>query len=315
MKKSDFRKYIAYVKEQRHSSIEDYYIEKDYFLSMFLSTWQQLRNEGKLYHLDALIFKGGTLLVRNFLGYPRISEDLDFTHEESTVLRTLKSEEKRETEIKKRVIPIIEDLKALCDHASFDFHTDRTNTRYVEVRNSRAVYVFHMFYHSLITGEEIPIKIEINFLEKIIHRCPVFKINTIVTADVYLKSIGYDLENRTMKTYPLEEMVLEKYRALLTRDVLKERDVLDLFLIHARCMDVFECDTTLIVDKIACGTLISPVSAKNLKRNCQSLATEGFSHSDDDISRFTFVDINDEEYARFKDRLYTRLKEICTRCG
>jgi len=314
MKKSDFRKYIAYVKEQRHSSIEDYYIEKDYFLSMFLSTWQQLRNEGKLYHLDALIFKGGTLLVRNFLGYPRISEDLDFTHEESTVLRTLKSEEKRETEIKKRVLPIIEDLKTLCDHASFDFHTDRTNTRYVEVRNSRAVYVFHIYYRSMITGEEIPLKIEINFLEKIIHRCPVSKINTIVTADVYLKSIGYDLENRTMKTYPLEEMVLEKYRALLTRDALKERDVLDLFLIDARCMDVFECDTMLIVDKIACGTLISPVSAKNLKRNCQSLATEGFSHSDDDISRFTFVDINDEEYARFKDRLYTRLKEICTRC-
>jgi len=49
MKKSDFRKYIAYVKEQRHSSIEDYYVEKDYFLSMFLSTWQQLRNKGKLY--------------------------------------------------------------------------------------------------------------------------------------------------------------------------------------------------------------------------------------------------------------------------
>lgn len=89
MKKNDFRKYVAYVKEQRHSAIDDYYIEKDYFLSLFLSTWQKLKREEKVPHLDALIFKGGTLLVRNYLQYPRISEDLDFTHMDSNELRSI----------------------------------------------------------------------------------------------------------------------------------------------------------------------------------------------------------------------------------
>ena len=32
MKKNDFRKYLAYVKEQRHTTIEEYYLEKDYFI-------------------------------------------------------------------------------------------------------------------------------------------------------------------------------------------------------------------------------------------------------------------------------------------
>ncbi len=43
MKNRDFRKYIAYVREQQRSTIADYYIEKDYFLSLFLSTWQKLK--------------------------------------------------------------------------------------------------------------------------------------------------------------------------------------------------------------------------------------------------------------------------------
>ena len=62
MKRNDFRKYLAYVKEQRHITIEEYYLETDYFISSFLSMWQQLRDEGNIPHLDSLIFKGETLL-------------------------------------------------------------------------------------------------------------------------------------------------------------------------------------------------------------------------------------------------------------
>ena len=47
MKRNDFRKYLAYVKEQRHTTIEEYYLEKDYFISSFLSMWQQLRGVGE----------------------------------------------------------------------------------------------------------------------------------------------------------------------------------------------------------------------------------------------------------------------------
>jgi predicted nucleotidyltransferase component of viral defense system len=311
MKKSDFRKYVAYVKEQRHSSIDDYYIEKDYFLSLFLSTWQQFKEEGKVPHLDAMIFKGGTLLVRNFLQYSRISEDLDFTHANSNALRVIQNENKRENEIKKRIIPIIEEIKLICDAVGFDFDTDRTKPRYVVVRNSRAVYVLHMYYRSLITGEEIPIKIELNFLENIMHTCSESRINNIVDHDIFLKSIGYDLESITMKTYPIEEIILEKYRAVLTRDALKERDILDLYLIHQRGTDVFKADNTSILTKIESGVLIAPDLKENLEGNCRLVHDDTFGESDDDISRFTLVEIDGKKYEEFKTRLYGKLKEIC----
>jgi len=313
MKKSDFKKYIAYVKEQRHSSIDDYYIEKDYFLSLFLSTWKKLKEAEKIPHLDALIFKGGTLLTRNFLQYSRISEDLDFTHEDSNNLRTIDNENKRENEIKKRVIPIVKEIKLICDAIQFDFETTRTNPRYIVVRNSRAVYVFNMYYTSSITGEKIPIKIEINFLEHITSKCVETKINNIVDRDLFLKSIGYDLDNITIKTYPLKEIILEKYRAVLTRNVLKERDILDLYLIHKRGADVFKADNKSILTKIESGVLIAPDLKKNLDKNCRLVHDDKFTESDDDISRFTLVKIDDETYEKFKVRLYDKLKKICFR--
>jgi len=312
MKKSDFKKYVAYVKEQRHSTIDDYYIEKDYFLSLFLSAWQQLKEKGKVPHLDAMIFKGGTLLIRNFLQYPRISEDLDFTHANSNALRSIKNENKRENEIKKLIIPIIEEIKLICDAVGFDFETDRTKPRYVVVRNSRAVYVLYIYYRSLITAEEIPIKIELNFLENIIHTCSESRINTIIHPDVLLKSIEYDLENITIKTYSLDEIILEKYRAILTRDTLKERDILDLYLIYQRDSDVFKADNKLILTKIQSGILIAPDLEKNLEKNCRLLHDDMFGESDDNIKLFALIEINDEKYEKFKVRLYEKLKEICT---
>ena len=312
MRNRDFRKYIAYVRERRRSTIADYYIEKDYFLSLFLSTWQKLKREGKVSHMNALIFKGGTLLVRNYLQYPRISEDLDFTHENSNELRLVDNANKREQEIKKRIVPILEKIKSICDTAGFDFENDRKNIRYIMVRNSRAVYVLHFYYHSLITNEEIPIKIEINFLENVMHTCIESKINTIIDTDTFLKSIGYDLENITMKAYPLDEIILEKYRAILTREAVKERDILDLYLIYQRDNDVFKVDTNSILSKIQSGVLIAPDLKKNLEKNCQLFKNKSFVESNDDISRFTLVKVDNTEYDNFKSLLHEKLKTICS---
>ena len=180
------------------------------------------------------------------------------------------------------------------------------------VRNSRAVYVLHFYYHSLITNEEIPIKIEINFLENVIHTCIESKINTIIDTDTFLKSIGYDLENITMKAYPLDEIILEKYRAILTREAVKERDILDLYLIYQRDNDVFKVDTNSILTKIQSGVLIATDLKKNLEKNCQLFKNKSFVESNDDISRFTLVKVDNTEYDNFKSLLHEKLKTICS---
>ena len=311
MNKTNFKKYSSYVKEKKKSNIEEYYVEKDYFISLFLSTWQKLKDNGKVSNLDKLIFKGGTLLIRNFLNYPRISEDIDFTYEKCNNLREIKSGNKREKEIKKVVVPIIDEIKLIYDIAKFDFQTDRKNLRYIDVRNSRAVYILNVYYNSLITGEEIPIKVELNFLEEIIHKPSVSKINNIVDQDLFLKSIGYDLVNMRINTYPLDEIILEKYRAILTREGLKERDVFDLFLINKGQKDVFKTDNNLIFKKIVSSFLISHVSEENLVKNCDLLSKGTFGVSDDDIARLTLIEIDAGKYEEFKNRLYNKLKDIC----
>ena len=312
MNSTNFKKYISYVKEKKKPNIEDQYIEKDYFISVFLSTWQKLKGAGKVTNLDKLIFKGGTLLARNYLDYPRISEDIDFTYEGSNDLRKIGSKNKREKAILKFVAPIIDDIKLICDDAKLVFDTNRTNRKYIIVRNSRAVYILRVYYHSLITREEIPIKIEINFLENIFHDCSELTIKNIVTQDLHLKSIGYDLLNIKFRTYPLDEIIIEKYRAILTRGALKERDVFDLYLINKSCKNALKFDNALIFKKIDSGNMISPDLSNNLEKNCTLLHDGDFGDSDDDISRLSLVEINDKDYEEFKNQLFDKLKEICS---
>ena len=310
MNKTNFKKYMSYVKENKRTNIEDQYIEKDYFISLFLSTWQKLKKTGKVSHLDKLIFKGGTLLARNYLDYPRISEDIDFTYEESNDLRKLESKNKREKAILQRIAPIIDDVKVICNIANFVFDTNRKNRKYILVRNSRAVYLLNIYYNSLITGEEIPIKIELNFLENVFHKCSGMMINNIVPQDLFLKSIGYDLLNIKLKTYPLDEVIIEKYRAVLTRDALKERDVFDLYLINKRCKNVLKYDNNLIFEKIQSARMISPDLSNNLEKNCRLLHDNEFGDSDDDIRRLSLIEIDKKDYGNFKSQLYDKLKNI-----
>lgn len=311
MNRINFKKYISYVKTKRKSNIEDQYIEKDYFISLFFSTWQKLKSEEKISYLDKLVFKGGTLLARNYLDYPRISEDIDFTYGKSNDLRKISNENKRENEIKKIIIPIIDDIKLICNKAEFDFISDRKNEKYVKVMNSRAVYILNVYYTSLVTGEKHPIRIEINFLENIIHKYSELKINNIVPQDLELKSIGYDFLNIRINTYSLDEIIIEKYRAILTRPRLKERDILDLYLIHKKNKDVLKFDNELIYKKIQSAYMISPNLNKNLENNFKLLNKGKFDDSDDDIDRLLLLEINKREYNEFKKELFDKLETIC----
>lgn len=256
--------------------------------------------------------RGGTLLARNYLEYPRISEDIDFTYEKSNLIRKLGTKQKRETKIKKIVVPIIDDFKVICDKINFDFSTDRRNTDYIKVMNSRAVYILHVYYKSLITGEKNPIKIEINFLDEIIHDYSKLEIKNIVSIDAELKSLEYDLKNIRINAYSLDEIIIEKYRAVLTRPKLKERDVLDFYLIDKKKdRNILETKNELIVKKIKSAKIISPNLNKNIKNNCKLLNEGIFDNSNDDIDSLIIIKIDKDEYNEFKKKLFDKLSDIC----
>ena len=306
----NLKKYIDYVKNTIEYPIEDYYIEKDYVISLFLSTWQNLREQGKLASLEKLIFKGGTLLMRNYLFYPRISEDLDFTHQHCEHIRKM-SQNKRIQTIRKLIIPLLKDIKTICDIAGFDFQTNRDNTTYITSYHHKAVYSLHMYYPSKITTVPIRIKIEVNFIEQLQYLTQVQTIGTLVSPTPTLASIGYTLKPIRLQTYALEEIVLEKYRALLTRDVPKQRDMYDLYLINNKGIDIFTITDKAIIKKIESGKLATSRLKKNLSKNCTSIVERGYLDSDDDISLLTLSPVDIPTYERFKKQLFKRLITIC----
>ena len=65
-------KYIEQLKKHFNLANSESILEKDLLLTLILAEFEKL-DLGK-----ELIFKGGTLLSRNYLNYHRFSEDLDF---------------------------------------------------------------------------------------------------------------------------------------------------------------------------------------------------------------------------------------------
>jgi len=218
-KEINIRKYIGEIKKNLNISIADEIIEKDLLLTLILAEFEKL-GIGK-----ELIFKGGTLLSRNYLKYHRFSEDLDFVHKDSSSLRNL-TRNTREKKIKQFIDVFAPKLKEISDNLGLDFSTNRSNLRYCIIRSGRTVYTFKIYY-----SKEKYIKIEINFIEKTINK-PVELLINAITDFFNSKDIMFALnlkkENFKVLSYPLSEIILEKYRAILTRNKLMERDLFDL---------------------------------------------------------------------------------------
>jgi predicted nucleotidyltransferase component of viral defense system len=307
MNETNFKKYAKLIKPLL--KVDESLIEKDYVLSLFLTNAKKLLNEGSINHFKNLIFKGGTLLTKAYLDYHRISEDLDFTHKNSNEIRELSSKNLREKEIKKLIIPLIEEIKKISDYSGLKFEMDRNNTKFIEIKNSRNVYILKVYYTSLITDSESNIKIEINFIEEVLN-APLMK-EIILLSDKsklesnYLKSIKYDLEKISILSYPLEEIILEKYRAILTRKELKERDIFDLYLINSK-INVFKVDNTLIIKKIN-DNLTLKESKSNFESNKKKIINNTFWNSADDIKRLSLIPINTEDYNNFKEKLAEKI--------
>lgn len=167
--------YIDILKSRLNQNIENYILEKDYILSLFLSNWAKEEN----LNLDKLIFKGGTLLTKEYLNYHRISEDLEFIHQDSNEIRSIRTKQRRGTQIKNRIIPIIDEIKKLADISNLEFETTRTNKKFIIQRNSRQLYIFKLYYKSQFTDFESHIKLEISFVEDFINKSKIEEIKNI----------------------------------------------------------------------------------------------------------------------------------------
>lgn len=201
-------------------------IEKDFYLNILLS---------KL-NLDDYVFKGGTCLAKAYLDYFRFSEDLDFTFIDQKLWQG-----KSTKSIKKICKEKINSFGEQLEKIGLKFKFDKTDINYVQIGSNNKLVTFKVHYISVLTGNSSFIKIQINFLEKIMfgpqtkELLPLIKPHQFTKEDqIYFKEFLDFYKPINTKVYDIKEVVTEKTCSLLTRKAIKSRDAIDLLFIYQK---------------------------------------------------------------------------------
>jgi len=296
----NINKYVSEIKSSLGIHVSDEIIKKDLILTLVLAELEKM-NLGK-----ELIFKGGTLLSRNYLNYHRFSEDLDFVFKGSTSISDL-TRSARERKVKTFLDSFVPKLKEVADTLGLDFSTDRSNKKYCRMLSGRVVYTFKIYY-----SDTNFIKVEINFIEKLLDKTQEVSVGAITNlfdSKKLMSDLGLSYANFKVESYSLKEITLEKYRAVLTRKKLQDRDLFDLFLIK----DSLNADVKLIVEKIKNSALIKKDLIGLITEKLALLQKDKFFDSEEKIEALAVAKYNPKEFEEFKEKIKPRLIEICNK--
>lgn len=183
------------------------------------------------------LFKGGTCLIKAYMGYYRLSEDIDLTYVEEGL------EDLTQKRLRKKLgIQIDELAQVLYDFSienGYDFKPMKNDERYIQHGGSNKFVTFKLHYNGDVTGLPSLIKVQINFLEEIIfpqHVADLRSLSTELTDSGVRVAFPEDFELYSapirMDIYDIEEIFCEKFRAVLTRRGIKARDFVDLYKIN-----------------------------------------------------------------------------------
>ena len=244
-------------------------VKRDVLLHAIL---RELYGEEKFH--GRYLFKGGTCLVKCYLGYYRFSVDLDFTFP----LRRRLSRSERRKLISSEVRWLSEKLSYTAEELGLNFRPFEGNSYdrnfvHFEGNESRKIVFFHLF---MPTGEVV--KIEVNFFE------PVLFGEREVQARTLLEGVKLTNDEKayffeelerystlSVTAYSPEEILTEKIRAILTRRVQKLRDFYDVFMLYKAGYDYSDVIDEAL-EKIRFSMRFSPErTSENLWTNLKSI--------------------------------------------
>jgi predicted nucleotidyltransferase component of viral defense system len=221
-------------------------LEKDIFLHRILLRFSA-SDLGKQY-----IFKGGTCLIKCYLGYYRFSEDLDFTYKDQATV-TGHSQKELRKQLSRKIDSLSEELAKIAKEVGCAFQPNKADNRYVEFGGSNKMVTFKLWYVSVVTKTEQFIKIQINFVEKVFLAIRMRKARTvwygINDKELRLLFPGQEdlLKGIHVDCYDIREILIEKIRAILTRKGIKSRDFIDVYLIaKAEKIDVEKLEEKIL---------------------------------------------------------------------
>lgn len=241
------KEFIEYVIEKSNIK-SDELIEKDIILHFILIELSKDKHFRKNF-----IFKGGTCLIKCYLGYYRFSEDLDFSWFNQNIFKNKSGKQVRK-KLSQEINKLIGLLKEASAKLGLEFKADKRNKKYIEFGGSNKFVTFKLWYDSSTLKSKQFIKIQINFVELFLYKTKEIYANSLIKTDEkelkFLFPEYYPLSlNPIIKAYDLREILLEKIRAILTRRGLKLRDFIDVFLITKEIKQDFTHFEKEIIEK------------------------------------------------------------------
>lgn len=187
-----------------------------------------------------LAFKGGTCLIKCYLGYYRFSEDIDFTWIDQSIFKDQSGKQ-----IRKIISDLKDELGKLFENISndrgMDFVLDKDNKKYMEFGGGNKFVTFKIWYKSEILKESSFIKIQINFVEDIKFKISKKNVGCLLDTKndkelevLYEEDFTDYVVDVILYAYDVKEILCEKVRAILTRRGIKARDFVDIFLISLK---------------------------------------------------------------------------------
>lgn len=187
-------------------------LEKDYYLTLFLLELSKKP-------IDHLVFKGGTCLNKCYLGFFRLSEDLDFIYNQDTTKLTNRQMKLKTEEIRSEIKNFLVNCGLLVG--------DKLGVDWQKITHQSRVLNLVVFarYRSLFTENLETIKIEVSFRNQLYY--PVEKRRV---AHLFYNKLGEPIlkTEANVVCISLFENLAEKYRAIITRKSVALRDVFDI---------------------------------------------------------------------------------------
>lgn len=209
-------------------------IEKDLLLHQILLDLSKDK-----FFRENFLLKGGTCLIKHYLGYYRFSEDIDFTWADQETFQ-----EKSGKEIRKLLSRLVNEtgqiFEEIANSRGLDFRCMKGNRRYVELVGGSRTLTFKMWYDSDILGRESFIKVQVNFVDNLYFNPVRGELHNLLSSKTidarelkFLYPEFYEEYSApiTLSMYDIREILCEKVRSILTRRGVKARDFVDAYMI------------------------------------------------------------------------------------
>ena len=286
-------------------------IEKDIIIQKILFDFS--KND---FFLKNFAFKGGTCLIKCYLGYFRFSEDIDLTWRNQTIFKDISQKKIRKiiSELKDKIGEII---VIMAKNRGLDFKMEKDDKDFVEFGGGNKFVTFKIWYNSEILKKRSFIKIQINFVEHIAFDISKKDLNCIVSGEeskelklLYGEDYSQYVKNISLYTYDVKEILCEKVRAILTRRGLKARDFLDVLFITKKygiSVDTFKDE---IIKKTNYMLNMYKKYISNFNDKKEILSTGNYFKWGDE-KELLLVEIDDNEFEAFLKEFTVILQDIC----